>query len=452
LQPTEVDVTNDLSVRWGEPEIAVNAKNPNNLVYFVMINRFAFECVASGRKDCGDAFTPGKLDAKVFVSFDRGKTWSARDFPDQVAGKPPLEWKGDPMVASGPDSSTFYIAWDAFHFTPNSTPTFPFDYGCIATSKSIYEGLTWSEPVCMGTPIDRPWLVSDSSTGRIYESSTGNIGPTSAGDPSAPLGAVSDRWLVASDNSVSWSAPKRLGGTDGTNQFSGAGSSSMVAANGLLAATFRSNSAAACTFFVGGAAPCTVFEKTTDEGATWIRHRVAIPADSTGTVMVTADPTTPGRYTVAVLNAGQQWFLEYRTDDFGVTWVGPTIVTDDATKAHFHPWLASSTDGVIGLMWQTNQLGPGATSCEEFEGGPVTTCYPYNVWAAISDNDGATFSSPLKISKAESPASVYLNSDDFSFISLSHQDAYIGWADWRPGDRSGFFSAVKLQAFTFNGR
>jgi hypothetical protein len=37
--------------------------------------------------------------------------------------------------------------------------------------------------------------------------------------------------------------------------------------------------------------------------------------------------------------------------------------------------------------------------------------------------------------------------DDFSWIALSHKDAFIGWGDWRPGDVQGFFSAVKLQAF-----
>jgi hypothetical protein len=38
--------------------------------------------------------------------------------------------------------------------------------------------------------------------------------------------------------------------------------------------------------------------------------------------------------------------------------------------------------------------------------------------------------------------------DDTSVIALSGQDAFVGWGDWRPGDVAGFFSAVKLQAFT----
>jgi hypothetical protein len=94
-----------------------------------------------------------------------------------------------------------------------------------------------------------------------------------------------------------------------------------------------------------------------------------------------------------------------------------------------------SPKGVLGLMWRTNQ-GGGA----------------YDVWAATSDDGGATLSEALRISSANSPGqspSTYQGLDDTSFISVDGQDAFIGWGDWRPGERSGYFSAVKLQAFTY---
>src|SRR5262249_41554013 len=104
-------------------------------------------------------------------------------------------------------------------------------------------------------------------------------------------------------------------------------------------------------------------------------------------------------------------------------------------------WLAYSPDGVLGLMWRSNLPGPGPT-------------FRFNVWAATSNDGGGTFSKPLKISTAPSPApdpTVTIAgidvADDFSYITLDQQYAYIGWADWRPGDRSGFFSRVDLRAF-----
>jgi hypothetical protein len=412
----------------------VNPKNPNNLVYMVMSDQLTYACEQAGDPNCtitagrptGLNNVAGWINANVYVSFDRGRSWTNVPFPSQPAGKSPMEWKGDPMATATTDG-TFYIAWDSIHLAGLGT------YGCIAVSTSTNGGRAWTVPACTGTPVDRPWLETDRSTGMLYVVSSGFLGPIASGDPGTPPGAVSDRWLVSSSDGVHWSTPQRLGGA----AFSGASSSRISAANGVLAATFRLTSDAGCMLFVGGSAPCTVFETTTDSGVTWTRHRVPVPSDSTGTVQVTADPTTPGHFTVAVLNATAGEFLAYVTSDSGTSWSGPTVVTEDATKTHQRPWMAISPDGVIGLMWRSNQPGPGPT-------------FPYNVWAAISTDGGTTFSPPLEISSSNSPAPdpAYLGSDDFSFIALDHQDAFIGWADWRPGERAGYFSTVKLQAFT----
>ncbi len=72
------------------------------------------------------------------------------------------------------------------------------------------------------------------------------------------------------------------------------------------------------------------------------------------------------------------------------------------------------------------------------------------VFAAISHDAGATFSDPLQISTAASPGpdpKMLEGGDDTSFINLDGQDAFVAWGDWRPGDVSGYFSAVKLHAF-----
>ena len=263
-------------------------------------------------------------------------------------------------------------------------------------------------------------------------------GPGATADPTTPQGTINDRWLVASGDGVRWTTPQRLGGTDGTSQFSGAQSSRISAAHGVLAATFRSTQEAVCAFFVGGMAPCTIFQTTTDDGANWTRRRAPVPADSTGTVMLAADPSKRDRFAIGVLSADSKQFLIYATSDRGSTWRGPIVVTEDPTKTHQRPWMAYSPNGVLGLMWRTNEPGPGPT-------------YEYTVWAAISKDGGITFSRPLEITTAPSPAPdpSYLGSDDVSFISLTSEDATIGWADWRPGDRSGLVSTVKFKVFNY---
>jgi hypothetical protein len=432
-----VNVTNDLTHRWGEPEIAVNPKNPNNLVYIVMSDMLTYacenagdpNCVVSGGRPVGLFTVPGWIDASVFVSFDRGRSWKNASFPGYPPGQSNLLSKGDPMVTVT-SNGTFYIGWDDMQLVGAIA-------GGIAVSRSTDGGLTWSEPTLTGTPIDRPWMVADLSTGTIYEASgsPSQLGPLSTGDPSSPVGTISDRWLVSSNDGSTWTTPEGLGGSSGGVYYSG-GFGGLSAAKGVLASAFRSTSSASCEFFVSATAPCTVFETTTDSGVTWSRHPLPVPSDSTGTVMVAADPTTAGHFTVGVLNATAGEFLVYQTTDTGATWSGPAVVTEDATLTHQRPWMAYSPDGVLGLMWRTNQAGAGPT-------------FPYNVWAAISGDGGATFSQPLEISTSTSPAPdpAYLGSDDFSYITLSRQAAFIGWADWHPGDRSGLVSAVKLQAF-----
>jgi hypothetical protein len=73
---------------------------------------------------------------------------------------------------------------------------------------------------------------------------------------------------------------------------------------------------------------------------------------------------------------------------------------------------------------------------------------PYNVWAAISRDKGATFSTPLKVSSGDSPAGNSIG-DDYSGIVLDREYLYAGWADWRPGTRSGFLGAVSFDEFKF---
>ncbi len=196
--------------------------------------------------------------------------------------------------------------------------------------------------------------------------------------------------------------------------------------------------ASACAVFVSASsAPCTVFQTTADSGANWTRHQVPVPSNSTGKVLVPADPALAGTYTVAVLNSSGGQFLMYVTDDSGNTWNGPATLTDNPNTTKFKAWINYSPYGTLGLMWRSNDSSPGG---------------PYKVFAARSNDQGVTWSDPLQVGAASSPAPdpTQVALDDESMITLDNQAAFIAWGDWRPGDVQGFFSAVKLQAFFFH--
>jgi len=259
------------------------------------------------------------------------------------------------------------------------------------------------------------------------------------GNPALPIrppGVPVDRWVLSYTDGLHWTTPQQLGG----GGFSGSGGANFAAANGELAASFRATSGAACSFFVGAGAPCTVFQTSTNSGATWTRHPVPVPSNSTGSVLLAADPTEAGHFTVVVMNSTGTAFLSYTTDDNGNTWVAGDTLSDDTSTTKFKTAINYSPNGVLGLMWRSNVSSPGGR---------------YDVFAAISNDQGHTFSKPLKVNATPSEApdpTFYGNaSDDFSSIALSKQAAFIGWAHWpAPGgvaNRAGYFSSVKLQAF-----
>jgi len=90
LRPTQVNLTSDPAHRYGEPEIAVNPRDPDNIVYAIMSNRLTYQCEARADPNCatfingqasGFYNVPGWYSTKVFVTFNRGRSWSSASFP-----------------------------------------------------------------------------------------------------------------------------------------------------------------------------------------------------------------------------------------------------------------------------------------------------------------------------------------------------------------------------------
>ena len=432
-QRTEVDVTKDATHRYGEAEVAVNPKNPNNLVYFVMQEDYTYGCAAAGEPNCqliygasprGYLDVPGFIKNQAFVSFDRGRTWKHVSYPRLPRGHPDLLSNSDPMVTATPDG-TFYIAWNALHLSLEAVQRLAVLDGGIAISKSTDGGRTWSRPVFTGTPTDRPWMTTDAWTGRIYVASgsasilgleSGRLGPTSTGDVNAPVGTINDRWLVSSKDGVHWTKPQRFGG-GGEPGYSTGRLGLMSAAHGVVATAFASDDAGKCQFFAHTQAPCTVFQTTRDAGLSWVRHAVPVESDSSGggddesgLILVAADPTHAGRYAVAILDASHTQFLVYRTDNSGRTWRA-LPVTDDPTTSKSKPWMAYSPRGVLRLMWLSNTT-PGEP--------PMNQTFPRAAWAATSTDGGASFSRALEVSTGPShpDPNQKVGTTDFDFITL----------------------------------
>src|SRR5262245_16860014 len=467
LRPTEVNPFPTVDRSFLGPQIAVNPTNPDNIVLAAVADTgYTQACIAAVAPGSACELIPrpgipgiaglaprgylsaGFLVRGIFVSFDRGETWTTVDVSNLRAnGRPDLYSMNEGGLQVGPDG-TFYLSFNALNWGEwlAVPPTFVPNAG-VGVSKSTDGGLTWSQPVMSGVVSDFPYMTIDQSTGTLYSmgglGAITPLGPRSTGDPNSPiLTPFGDAFVAASPDGVTWTPPQRTGGTDGVTHFSGATGKVIAAAHGAVATSFLGTTNATCEFFVGGAAPCTVFQTSTDAGATWTRHRVPVPFAGVST-MLAADPSTTGHFTVATLPSSRTAIHVWQTFDSGDTWSGPTLVSQDATKTHWNPWMDYSPNGVLGLVWRTNEVAP------------FPALSPYSIWAARSDDGGQTYN-VLKVNAGSPPAKTtpFLGlsgniGQDRSAIALSDQGqrAYVAWGDWRTGERNILFSAIKYQAF-----
>ena len=119
-----------------------------------------------------------------------------------------------------------------------------------------------------------------------------------------------------------------------------------------------------------------------------------------------ADPSKVGHFAVAVQTNSNTAFAVYETRRCSKTWSGPATFADDAPKRHYHVSMNYSADGVLGLVWQTQQpaqasAAPAEPSAGAAAGPSGATPKPFNVWAIISRDGGASFSAPLEISDGD---------------------------------------------------
>ncbi len=101
------------------------------------------------------------------------------------------------------------------------------------------------------------------------------------------------------------------------------------------------------------------------------------------------------------------------------------------------PRFEFSRDGVLGLMWRA-----------------VYADRSYDIWAVISRDSGKTFSAPLRVSHARSPARDAFRDgggfgDDIQDLSMDSKTMHLVWGDSRAGFQGVWYGRVQLSAFEF---
>jgi hypothetical protein len=463
----ETNITKDLNISSGEPQLAVDPTDAHNIAIIEFASGSAavpawtrntiMEHDAPGAKPTGDANPHlGRLQ----LSKDGGNTWTVRAPPAYDPEQASHPGGGDPMIAYGPDG-TLYAA-DCTGQAPISGNVVISGMDSLHNVKmfiaaSMDGGKTFTQPQQIETPRDRPWLKVDQSSGTVYTASTGTFNVKTKAFNLSGAGMVMDRWLTAwKPHLAGHSEPRRMGGPD----FSAAGSSTMSAANGMVAVAFLIGGAEPGgmgrgaptpvpaslqslikddTKTCSGAAPCVFFETSADEGQSWTRHHVPLPAGVAGRAAhVAADPGRPGRYAVGLLSANGKSLFSVVTDDYGETWSAPSTVAETVQGDDFKQWMDYSPNGVLGYMWKKKRDDlpppppmPPVTSMADMmkmigrAQGP-----PFDVYAAISCDGGKTWLLPVRVNAEASPAGPN-GFDDLSYIALDQNYAHLVWGDRR---------------------
>lgn len=407
----EVNVTDlDTSERDnGQPAVAVNPKNPDNLV-FISTNHLR-----------GPSLTPDKWKGLVAYSMDGSKTWTQVPWP---YGNPPMA--GDPYLSVDPDG-IFYIAFNQLGCPSggsslsscNGVPNY------VMVARSLDGGQTWSAPVNTGATVGTtPRLRVDMATGKIY----------AVGGTSGPA-LVS----VSANQGLTWTPGTPLPNQPFRNQI--------AVHDGILATATAIGSISITTpsyYDFVGLAP--MFYVSFDDGQTFSSFPVTdskgnpvpvpegflVPTNAIQTSdpipWVTADPRHSGRFAV-MLPRGNNLEV-YITNDAGQTWTGPTVI---AAPGAAKPWIEFGPTGLLGVMWRT--IAPDAV----------------NVYSVVSFNRGKSFSSPIKINYTTNTYGSFTGTggDEWSRILLDGKYAYITWSDSRRTDGylDGIVSRVPVSLY-----
>ena len=446
----------------GEPVIVINPKDPNNIIVGAManLNYVEGEPIGVGQQRVSIEArvkyrnTPGSSISTYAVSHDRGKTWEL--FNDSFRDTFKMNGTADAFVGAGAHGTLFIGAMNFFplNATPEMLvqerepdPGLLFGFTDIASSKD--EGKTWSTPAhVMGqsnsqaeygpglkplfrgkTPYDRPFLITDQSTGTIYIPGNG-----SGGEP-----PHRETFLRASrDNGKTWGL---IYAYDSLDYPQGDRASRPAAANGVLGVAYVASSVPSNE---GGKCPCLVFGASRDEGKTFERHVVKyeLPQqqgfNGGGNPSLAADPSHPGRFAVMTLTAGNTEMQVYVTDDYGKTWKGPVHAGSTPGATILRPDIAYSPRGELAVMWLAVNAADQTYTC----------------WSAVSHDGGSAFSRSLQVSEGVSPPRSAIkdrgnnwDGDDLSSVVADNDYVHIVWADGRAGFLGAWYARVPLAGY-----
>ncbi len=322
-----------------EPFIAVNPKNPNNVIGVWQQDRWSAGA-ASGIVT-GSSQDGGKTWSSTFATFtfcSGGTTTNGGDF----------NRASDPWVAFGPDGTAYQVV-----------SAFNGDTSAILVSSSSDGGATWSAPTALN-PVtnpnqfnDKPAVTADPTRpGNVYVS-WGFFDYTCSSN-----GDVSFAFTRSTDGGTTWD-PVRIVSDPGCNNVVFNNIIEVLPDGTLVDLCWNGRSD-------GSAANCAL--RSTDAGLTWGPLITVSTFQEIGAVDVkTGEPVRGSQTSVAVdhtsgtlyvvwqdarFSAGQRdGIVMSKSTDGGLTWSAPVQVNQAPNVQAFIPSVDVADDGTVGITY-----------------------------------------------------------------------------------------------------
>ncbi|MDP9102328.1 MAG: glycoside hydrolase [Actinomycetota bacterium] len=421
---SEAQLTFDPHYAEGEPSIAVNPRNPSNIIVTFLANTgFGAYGAQSGQVPPTTRDHEQTIQGCDYVvTFDRGRTWTRSSLPITSFQIDPTRPNcSDTLVVFDPHGVA-YVIGSSFQF-----PTFAAGQGDFRMIHSTDGGRTWSKPTVVSPALlgsgsdpaawkgarfydDREFMALDASTGTLYVNGT-----QGRADGNGSAGNM--EYLTAStDGGRTWSDATAVGTANAVQ---------LAAAFGTVAFTSPApaNSTRECA--------CDDFLVSTDGGRTVLRRPSPVPGSSTANVLggasTVADPRHKNHFVVMAADAAGN-LLTFRTANAGRSWThGATLAVPGRGVSKI--WLAFSPGGVLGVGWRaTHSDGT------------------YAFYGAVSYDGGRSFTM-RRLSAADSPATdkLWVAGDDTSAVWLTDDRFYATWGDWRGGSLQTWWGGFALR-------
>ncbi len=403
---SDMNISNNLANLDGEPSIAINPTNPNNIIAAWM------------RLKPSD----GKKSIAYKRSLDGGQTWSSVNY---ISKDTIINEAADVVIAF--HDSVAYLSCVYFRLDSGDIA------GAIYLSKSTDGGLTWSIPnMVIGLPdnmpdypFDRPWMTIDNSgginDGTIYITTMSALLIT--GQP----GQVHTYLRSSMDGGSTWGSIEQV---DDSSHSAG----SLKVPYGVMSVGGDGKLYIAYISWDTAAYPLPRFyvATTTDRGNTFQRYAVngyvLAGAGKLPFYSISANPVTSGEVVLSWCDTRNDTrdILLSKSTDGGQTWSAtPLRVNDDLLGNNIiqdQVWSAFSPSGnKLALAWRDRRMNDTASTS------------PFDIYMAVSIDGGDSFLPNYRLSSTSYQNPVIPCCNSFNGLALTDSILVADWGGYTGG-------------------